>query len=87
MGEEDVNVSAKHSVKDLIQQVKAMKPELNNDDDVVQYALSNTISGLEQGMTSKDFEQMMARMEQLETRLLEQELVNKMILKRLGKES
>jgi hypothetical protein len=81
---EDMNITDNEKIKDLIARVKANKPELETDFEVIEYALLNTISSLEKGHSNVDMDVMMARMEQLETRLLEQDLMNKKILRNMN---
>jgi hypothetical protein len=69
---------------DIIAKIKEIRPELKDDRDVLEFALQNTLSDLESGCTSIDVDRMIGRMEQLETRLLEQSIVNRKICKKIG---
>jgi hypothetical protein len=79
-----MNITDNKKIRELISRVKANKPEFQEDFEIIEYALVNTVSDLENGSSSVDMNVVMARMEQLETRLLEQDLMNKKILRNIN---
>ncbi|MFP4424077.1 MAG: hypothetical protein ACLFP2_02490 [Candidatus Woesearchaeota archaeon] len=65
--------------QELFDKIRTFKPDLNGDE-IIQFALEETVSNLE---GNSGLNKILARLEQLETRQLEQDIVTKKILEEI----
>ena len=74
-----------NDMKDVFNEIKEQRPELQDDQAIINYCLINTIDVIRtKGLTKFDFDTFMERLEQIETRLLEIEIAQKKLLEKEG---
>lgn len=72
-------------MKKIVDEIREQRPELQDDEALINYCLINTVDIIRtRGLTKFDYDEIMGRLEQVETRLLEMDIGQRKILEHLG---